>query len=101
MKTTRNNRLTEVYKSKSEFVDFLVDQTNSFAAHTVLCEICGKNKVPRKAHFRCYYCGKYTCFDCAHYQAVFLKEPLSMRARSMRICRPNCKIKTRLTSDLP
>ena len=100
MMSVRKNRLTEINEQKIESSDPLV-QEHVLSARTVLCEICGKNKVPRKAHFRCYYCGKYTCFDCAHYQAVFLKEPLSMRARSMRICRPNCKIKTRLTSDLP
>jgi len=61
---------------------------------TVLCEICGKNRVPKKAHFRCYSCGKYTCSKCAHYRATFVKEPLSMRVRSMRVC-PNCTLITR------
>ncbi len=73
----------------------LTDDTTTIK-ETVLCEICGKNRVPKKPHFRCYSCGKYTCSEDARYQAVFVREPNAMRVRSMRVC-PNCKIKTRAT----
>jgi len=92
MLSTRKNRLSEAYRSDQ-------DPLNSFVqAATILCETCGKTEVPKLTHFRCYSCGKYTCFGCAHYHAVFLKEPLTLRVRSMRLC-PNCKITTRQSSD--
>lgn len=92
MMSIRKNRLPEADKSNLDHSDSSVQEA------TILCGICGKNEVPTQAHFRCYSCGKYTCFECAHYHAVFLKDPLSLRVRSMRLC-PNCKIKTRQSSD--
>ncbi|MFQ6125296.1 MAG: hypothetical protein ACE5R6_11930 [Candidatus Heimdallarchaeota archaeon] len=75
----------------------MTDET-TMIKETVLCEICEKTRVPKKPHFRCSSCGKYTCSDCARYEAVFVREstPLSLHVRSRRVC-PNCKIKTRAT----
>ncbi len=98
MNKVNKNRLTKGYGSTIHSLNSLV-QTYPFAKQTVVCEICGKNEVLRKAHFRCHFCNKFTCSECAHYQAVFLREPLSMRVRSMRTC-PNCKIKSRFAKDL-
>ena len=85
-----------VYARKNHLNRLNMETSNSFAQtdHLIFCEVCGTQEVPKKAHFRCYSCGKYTCFECAHYHAVFLKEPLTLRVQSMRLC-PNCKLKNR------
>ena len=95
MNSVRKNLLTGDDRSPIKSLNSLV-QTYPFTKQIVICENCEKNEVPRKAHFRCHFCNKYTCAECAHYQAVFVREPFSMRVQSMRIC-PNCKIKTRRT----
>jgi len=99
MKAAKKDQLTEGYGPTIKSLNSLI-QTYPFKEQIVVCEICGRNKVLKKAHFRCHFCNKFTCSECAHYQAVFLREPFSMRVRSMRVC-PNCKIKSRLARDLP
>jgi len=98
MNIVKKNRLTEGHGPTIHSLNSLV-QTYPFVKQIVVCEICGKNEVPRKAHFRCHYCNKYTCSECAHYQAVFIREQFSMRVWSMRVC-PNCKIKSKFVRDL-
>ena len=58
----------------------------------VTCEVCNHNEVPAVKHFRCHFCGRHVCPDCASFMGVRIAEYPRSRLHTMRIC-PYCKPK--------